>query len=249
MRAEALQFFDWILTEGRGVKDFYTSSVGFVNPALAPLYGVTSPGTGDTLTKVDLDPTQRAGLLTQIGFLAANAEQDMPNIIIRGVHIARKIMCAALPPPPNNVPPLPELQPNMTNRQRVELATKDAPCNGCHTTIINPLGMALENLDGVGKYRTTDNAQAVNAAVSYNIDGHETPINGPVELANAIADSDQAHACYAQHWAEYLYGRVVTRDSDNQLVQQGGWLSHDKESAQNLIINLLATDAFLTRLP
>jgi hypothetical protein len=46
-----------------------------------------------------------------------------------------------------------------------------------------------------------------------------------------------------------LYGRVVSPDTDNQLIQQGGWLSHDKESVQNLVVNLLATDAFLTRLP
>ena len=65
----------------------------------------------------------------------------------------------------------------------------------------------------------------------------------------AIGESEQANACYAQNLAEYLYGRVVTSDSDNQLVEQGGWLSHDKESVQNLIVNLLATDAFLTRLP
>jgi hypothetical protein len=75
------------------------------------------------------------------------------------------------------------------------------------------------------------------------------PINGAVELANAIANSDEAHACYAKNWAEYLYGRVVSRSTDNQLVQQGGWLSRDQGSAQNLIVHLLATDAFLTRLP
>jgi hypothetical protein len=111
------------------------------------------------------------------------------------------------------------------------------------------LGYALESLDGIGRYRTQDNGQPVDAATSYTIDDQLVPINGPVALANAIAASDQAHACYAQNWAEYLYGRVVTRATDNQLVQQGGWLSRDQASAQNLIVNLLATDAFLTRLP
>jgi hypothetical protein len=46
-----------------------------------------------------------------------------------------------------------------------------------------------------------------------------------------------------------MYGRVVTPDTDKQLIEQGGWLSRDKESVQNLVVNLLATDAFLTRLP
>jgi hypothetical protein len=254
LKQEAKHFIqDVVFQQDHGLSTLMTAPYTFANARIRTLYGLDNQapaGANATdFVKLNLDGTQRAGLLTQIGFLAANGEQDTPNIIIRGVHIARKILCAALPPPPNNVPPLPAIQPNSTNRQRVEGATKDAPCNGCHTNIINPLGVALEHLDGVGKYRTLDNGQPVDSSSSYNIDGKLVPIAGAVELANAIAGSDQAHACYAQNMAEYLYGRVVSRDTDNQLVQQGGWLSHDKESLQNLIVNLLATDAFLTRLP
>lgn len=251
LKQESKRFIqDVLVQQKKGFQALMTAPYTYANARVRGLYGLgAQAGSATDFTKLELDPAQRAGLLTQIGFLAANAEQDTPNIIIRGVHIARKILCAALPPPPNNVPPLPAVQPNTTNRQRVEQATKDSPCNGCHTTIINPLGMALEQLDGVGKFRTTDNGQPVDAAVSYAIDGQTIAINGAVELANAIGGSEQAHACYARHWAEYLFGRVVDRETDNQLVQQGGWLSHDRESAQNLIVNLLATDAFLTRLP
>lgn len=251
LKKEAKTFIqDIVFKQDHGLSTLMTAPYTFANARIRTLYGVDAgAATATDFTRLELDPTQRAGLLTQIGFLAANGEQDTPNIIIRGVHLARKVLCAALPPPPNNVPPLPAIQPNSTNRQRVELATKDSPCNGCHTTIINPLGIALEHLDGVGKYRTTDNGQPIDSSTTYTIDGKQVPIAGAVELANAIAQSDQAHACYAQNMAEYLYGRVVSRETDNQLVQQGGWLSHDKESVQNLIVNLLATDAFLARLP
>jgi len=251
LRQEAKHFIqDIVFQQDHGFSTLMTAPYTFANARVRGLYGLDSTGANATdFTKVLLDPTQRAGLLTQIGFLAANGEQDTPNIIIRGVTIARKIMCAALPPPPKNVPPLPAQQPNSTNRQRVELATKEAPCNSCHATIINPLGVALEHLDGVGKYRTQDNGLPVDSSTTYTVDGKSVPIAGAVELANAIAGSDQAHACYAQNMAEYLYGRVINRETDNQLVQQGGWLSHDKESLQNLVVNLLATDAFLTRLP
>ncbi len=252
LKQEAKHFIENIVfQQDRGFTTLMSAPYTFANDRIRTLYGATGQGSGSAtdFTRLELDPTQRAGVLTQIGFLAANGEQDTPNIIIRGVHIARKVMCAALPPPPKNVPPLPAIQPNMTNRQRVQLATGEAPCSACHSTIINPLGMALEHLDGVGKYRTIDNGQPIDSATTYTIDGQPVSIAGAVELANAIANSEQAHACYAQNMAEYLYGREVTRDSDNQLVQQGGWLSHDKESAQNLIVNLLATDAFLTRMP
>ena len=251
LKEEARQFIqDVVFAQDKGFQTLFSAPYTYANDRVRGLYGMPATGGGATsFTRLELDPTQRAGLLTQIGFLAANAEQDTPNIIIRGVRIARKIMCADLPDPPDNVPPLPELMPGSTNRQRVESATGNAPCNACHTTMINPLGIALEALDGVGKFRTQDNGQPVNTAVTYTIDDQVVPINGAAELANAIANSDQAHACYAKNWAEYLYGRVVTRASDNQLVQQGGWLSRDQVSAQNLIVNLLATDAFLTRLP
>lgn len=252
LKQEAKHFLqDILFQQDRGFSTLMSAPYTFANARIRTLYGVgaASSGSATDFTRLDLDPTQRAGVLTQIGFLAANGEQDTPNIIIRGVHIARKVLCAALPPPPKNVPPLPAIQPNMTNRQRVELATKEPACAVCHSNIINPLGVALEHLDGVGKYRTTDNGQPVDSTGSYTIDGKMVPIAGAVELANAIASSDQGHACYAQNLAEYLYGREVTRETDNQLVQQGGWLSRDKESAQNLIVNLLATDAFLTRLP
>ena len=254
LRQEAKHFIqDVVFQQDHGFTTLMTAPYTYANARVRTLYGLENQapaGANATdFSKLQLDPTQRAGLLTQIGFLAANGEQDTPNIIIRGVNIARKIMCAALPPPPKNVPPLPAQQPNSTNRQRVELATKDAPCNGCHTNIINPLGVALEHLDGVGRYRTMDNGQPVDSTSSYVIDGQPVALAGAVELANAIAHSDQAHACYAQNMAEYLYGRVITRDTDNQLVQQGGWLSRDKESLQNLVVNLLATDAFLTRMP
>lgn len=251
LRQEAKHFIqDIVFQQDHGFTTLMTAPYTFANARVRGLYGLDVAGANATdFVKVQLDPTQRAGLLTQIGFLAANGEQDTPNIIIRGVTIARKIMCAALPPPPKDVPPLPPPRPNSTNRQRVELATKESPCSGCHSTIINPLGVAFEHLDGVGKYRAQDNGLPVDSSTSYAVDGKSVPIAGAVDLANAIANSDQAHACYAQNMAEYLYGRVITRTTDNQLVQQGGWLSHDKESVQNLVVNLLATDAFLTRLP
>jgi hypothetical protein len=227
-----------------------TAPYTFANDKVRALYGLPGQSTDPSkFTRLELDPSQRGGLLTQIGFLAANAEQDMPNIIIRGVHIARHIMCAALPPPPDNVPPLPGPMPNTTNRQRVQALTGSSPCSACHSTIINPLGYAFEGLDGVGKYRTSDNGLPLDTSSTFEMDGKPVAFAGPVELVKAIAASDQANACYAKHWAEYLYGRSVENGADSKLIQQGGWLSRDKESLQNLIVNLIATDAFLARLP
>ena len=97
-----MQFLNWMFAQGRGIKDFYTTPVGFVNSLLAPLYGVSGSFSSDPLmlTKVDLDPAQRSGLLTQAGFLSSYISVgNEPDIIHRGVFIATRLLCKTLPPP------------------------------------------------------------------------------------------------------------------------------------------------------
>jgi hypothetical protein len=253
LKTEALTFVkDVVFTQDRGLVELLTAPYTFANAKVAQVYGLTPPGgQPDVFVRVALDPSQRAGLLTQAGFLAANGEQQTPNIIMRGVHIAKDVLCVDVPPPPDAVPPLPAILPNSTNRQRVENLTKDAPCSTCHTTMINPLGFAFENLDGVGRFRTQENGQTINATANYTLDGMTTSFTGAVPLIQAIAASKQAHDCYARHWVEYLYGRDVdaANAADQDLVAQAGALSKGNNSVKNLIVNLVATDAFLTRLP
>ena len=255
LTAEGLNFVkNVVIDQDHGFTDLFSAPFTFANSKIKRMYGLaaTTPAAGqpDPFVKVDLDPTQRGGLLTQIGYLATNSEGVTPNIIIRGVHIAKDILCVDIPPPPNNIPPVPVLAPNSTNRQRIETLTKDAPCNACHPPFINPLGFALEKLDGVGAWRTMENGQMIDARGTYTLDGQTVSFDGPAQMAKAITSSDQAHACYAKHWAEYLYGRDIdAADADNALVLQGGALSKNVPSAKNLILNLVSTDAFLARLP
>lgn len=237
------------------LRELLTAPYTYGNSHIAALYGDDAigavPADTDSWQRIDLEPTRRAGLLTQMGFLTSNAEGTTPNSIIRGVHISRRVLCVELPPPPNMIPPLPELSPDQTNRQRVELLTGDQACASCHGVLINPLGFALEHYDGVGQYRDTDNGQPVDASASYSIDGQTVSYDGAVQFAQTIAQSNQAHECYAQRWAEYLYGRDFDRTqvSEQNLVLQGGALSHGGARVTDLIAQLVATDAFTSRLP
>jgi hypothetical protein len=250
MRQEALQFFEWVFTQSRGVKDFYTAPVGFVNSALAPLYGVASPGSGDALTKIDLDPSKRAGLLTQPGFLSSFITDNDPGIIHRGVFIATRLLCLELPPPAPNATKLIELQPNMTNRERVELTTGKGTCGeACHATLMNPLGYAFENYDAIGKYRTMDRSKPVNAADSYTLDGELKSFSNGVELSHLLGEAKQIHACYVQNMMSYLHGRLLapeeqpTVDYYARLSRAGMVTLHDLE------LGIVTSDAFLNRLP
>jgi Protein of unknown function (DUF1592)/Protein of unknown function (DUF1588)/Protein of unknown function (DUF1595)/Protein of unknown function (DUF1587)/Protein of unknown function (DUF1585) len=256
MKEEALTFVhDVVFEQGHGLTELLTAPYTFANSRISQFYGLKTStprdGQPDPFVRVELDPKQRAGLLTQVGFLASNAEQATPSIIIRGVHIAKDILCVDLPPPPDMVPPLPPLASNSTNRQRVEMLTKEAPCNSCHTNLINPLGFAFEHLDGIGQYRTQENGQPIDATAKYALDDQPADFDGAVQLIGAIAKSQQAHDCYSRHLIEYLYGRDTdaSNGADENLIAQAGARSKNDWSVKNLILNLVATDAFLTRSP
>jgi hypothetical protein len=251
MRQEALSFVQSIVVDqDKGFTELFSAPYTFANSRIRQIYGMSAGGTANMFVKTDLDASQRAGYLTHVGFLASYGEGATPSIIMRGVHIARDVLCVDIPPPAV-VPMLPALGPNTTNRQRIETLTSVAPCNTCHPIYINPLGFGFENLDAVGAWRTTENGQPIDAKSSYLLDGQMQSYDGPVQLSKLIANSQQGNACYAQRWAEYLYGRVIDlgNTADKNLVANAGAISKANPSAKNLILNLVTTQSFTTRLP
>ncbi len=247
--AEPRHFVHHVVFESNlGLKELLTADYTFANGRIARLYGLPEPSQPAAFSLLPLPGNQRAGLLTQIGFLAAHAEGTTPNSILRGVAIAHNILCADLPPPPDDVPAL-DVAVGNTNRERIENLTSDRGCAGCHGTYINPLGFAFEALDGVGAERTEDNGYPVDASSSYTVDDKEVSFNGPVELMNLLSESSQTHDCYAQHMAQYLFGRPIDRKepADEALIVQGGWLSQSDAPVKELIVQIITTDAFLAR--
>jgi len=254
MKQEVLQFLNWMFAQGRGIKDFYTTPTGFVNSLLAPLYGVSGTFSTDPvmLTKVDLDPTQRSGLLTQAGFLSSYlGVGNEPDIIHRGVFIATRLLCKTLPPPdPKAAGTMIPNTPNLTNRQRVEMTTGKGTCGeACHNNLFNPLGFAFENYDAIGKYRTMDVGQPVDAADSYAFDGQRQTFTNGVELSQRLAAAKETHACYAQNMMSYLHGRELTAD-EQTIVDYYARLSRaGMVSLHDLELAIVTNDAFLNRLP
>jgi hypothetical protein len=257
MRQESLLFLDWIFNGGKGVADIYTSPVSFVNNLLAPTYGLKGTFTS-AYTQVNLDPTQRAGLLTQLGFLAAEATTNNISTILRGAFVNTRIFCVVLPPPSPLAKPLPPILPGETDRQLVDGFTGAGTCAGvCHATLINPPGFAFENYDSVGAYRSTDQGQPVNAADSYTFAAPygTQSFNNAIDFANVISKAPEVHRCYAQNWASYLYGRPVADgttgallDDDAPFVQYLTEKSLNSGlSVKDLILSIATDDNFLAR--
>jgi Protein of unknown function (DUF1592)/Protein of unknown function (DUF1588)/Protein of unknown function (DUF1595)/Protein of unknown function (DUF1585)/Protein of unknown function (DUF1587) len=247
LREEASRFFaEIVVSRGQSVAGLLTTPVTFVNRQTAPLYGLAASDYGSGLTKVELDPARRAGVLTQIGFLSKYGSQTQSDPILRGVHISLDIMCSPLPAPPNGAPPLPQQMEGQTNRERVQELTADPACAGCHETYINALGFALENYDAVGQWRDTDNEKPVNAAASHRLDGEVVSFDGAVELSQLLAQSPSVHRCYAKHWLEYVLGRRPSSEEDGALDELAA-ASLRTDSVTDLLKHLTALETFRAR--
>ncbi|MEO7092876.1 MAG: DUF1592 domain-containing protein [Polyangiales bacterium] len=253
MKQETLLFAgDVVLTRGGTLGDLLTSNETFINGDLAKIYGVDGI-TGTTMQKVKLDPTQRAGILTQGSFLATNAGRLDTDPIHRGVFTNLNVICSDLPPPPMaTIPPIPDDPTGKTMRQRVTEHTGAGTCGaGCHGTMINPMGFAFETFDAIGKWRTTDNGKPIDAHDVYDfidVPRQKTPItfDGPVALAKILAVRPQVHQCYTGKWLEYAYGRRLV-DDDDGLVERIAKVSLAGASVKDVIVELVLAPSFSQR--
>ncbi len=251
MRQEVLEFINWAFSQGRGIKDLYTAPVGFVNSALAPLYGVSGDFPSDgALVKVDLDPSKRSGLLTQAGFLSSYISGEEPDIIHRGVFIATRVLCKELPPPDPKATPLIAFDPELTNRERVEKTTGKGTCGQvCHAALLNPLGYAFENYDALGKYRTEERGRPVDAADIYSFDGELKSFTNGVEVSHLLAEAKETHDCYVKNMMTYLHGRLVLPE-ELPLIDYYARLSRaGMVSLRELQLAIVTSEPFLNRLP
>jgi len=181
-----------------------------VNDRLAPIYGLEGDF-GPELVQVELDPSERAGLLTQAGFLASHAYPSSSSPIHRGVFVQRRVLCRDIPDPPGDIDTtLPPISGDIkTTRQQVEVHTSPQACAGCHN-LINAPGYALENFDAVGAWRETDNGEPVDPTGSFTIGDTPATVSGPIDMIEQVATSDAAGACYLTQWYRYGFARAET---------------------------------------
>jgi hypothetical protein len=236
-----------IFTSGRGLAELLTEPVTFVDGILAPLYGVNAPASG--FGRVELDRGQRAGLLTQIAFLAKDGLTE-PEPIRRGAFINHALLCLELVPPPGATDEAPDPPTSArTNRERVTAVTSGGACEACHKTMINPAGFAFEHYDAIGRYRTTENGVAIDAADTYAFASGPRRFANAVEWSRLLADSPEVHDCYARNWFSFLQGRGL-KSEDEPFVR---WLAErslrERASLKSLAMIVVTDDSFLTRLP
>jgi hypothetical protein len=233
-------------TEGKGWPSLITAPFTFVNQTTAPLYGV-SGSFGSSLQRVDLPATQRAGLFTQLGFLATRAYSNQSSPIHRGAYIQRNVLCATIPDPPPNIPQLPPLMATQTTREQVDMHTAPAECSSCHHLLINPVGFGFENYDQAGVWRTMENGAAINATGTLAGTAANTAFTDGVSASAAIANSPEARACYSATWTRYAFGRADVASDDCAISVLGAYMADDNYKLTDLMVDLTRTRAFMFR--
>jgi len=183
-RRETELFFESMLREDRDVMDLLTANYTFVNERLAKHYGIPNIY-GDQFRRVTLTNDARRGLLGQGSILSVTSYPTRTSPVLRGKWIMENLMGTPPPAPPPNVPPLKDQAQGgkvLSIRQLMEEHRKNAPCSTCHK-VMDPLGFALENFNGVGEYRTKDASGAIDASGQL-ADG--TKIDGVIGLREAL---------------------------------------------------------------
>jgi hypothetical protein len=139
----------------------------------------------------------RYGILTHPLLTSGLAYHDATSPIHRGVFLIRFLLGRTLRPPSEAFSPLsPDLHPDLTTRERVELQTSPESCQVCHSKI-NGLGFAMENFDPVGRFRDSEGERVIDAAGMYTArDGSQVQFNGVAELADYLATSEDSHQAF-----------------------------------------------------
>ena len=245
MREETKRFISNVLWDDDAkLSTLLTADFTFVNGPLAKLYGVKGPSGTDTFSQVALDPQERSGVVTQAAMLASFARPDESSPVKRGKWVRVRMLCQDLPDPPANVPQLPPLAANVSNRERFAMHTSNPACSGCHS-LIDGLGFGLEAYDGIGRVRTMSQGVPVDSSgevtETVDIDG---PYEGGPELAARLASSTQVRDCAPTQWLRYAMGRHETVDDTCSLAAVREAFAASNGDLRELMVALTQTDAF-----
>jgi hypothetical protein len=224
MRAEPVEFFREMLVKNLPINSFLDSDWTMANARLCDFYGLAEPKKGD-FQRISLKPEDhRGGLLTMGASLGLTSDGTRHRPVHRGVWLSEVILGKIPPPPPANVPaiePNPPKSPKATLRDKLEAHRSDANCAACHAKI-DPLGLAWDNYDAIGQWRTREK---VGAGIG------EDPLINPAGVMSdgrafkdandfkhlLLADRDKVARAFIEHLCTYALRRVLTIDDQDDI--------------------------------
>jgi Protein of unknown function (DUF1588)/Protein of unknown function (DUF1592)/Protein of unknown function (DUF1585) len=248
MRRETILFFNNLVHEDRSVLDLFQADYTFVNERLARHYGI--PGiAGDHFRRVQYPDDTRRGLLGQGSVLVQTSLANRTSPVLRGKWVMEVLMGTPPPPPPPDVPPLDDTGDAkdgrlLTTRERMELHRKNPTCNSCHR-FMDPIGLALDNFDVIGKWRVRENGQPLDTRGDY-YDG--TPVTNPGELTRALMKRPVPLVrTFTENLLAYALGRRTEYFDQPAIRAIAKTAAANDYRMSSFILGVIKSDAFLMK--
>jgi hypothetical protein len=239
---ELQAFFSELLGPGQDWLGFLKSPAHFVNIQLAPLYNLSVT---DGTQRVELSGVDRRGFLGLVGFLAQTSGSSRSSPSARGELILRDLLCESLPAPPGDMPTFSDNE----DAIRAYLNGLSPECTSCHVQF-DGFGLALENYDAIGRYRTwyaDFNTIDAHATLPVSVSTAGASTSGVTGISEALANTPAFTSCTAQKLYTYGFGRAFSdseRGNVQALAQQ--WRSGSL-TMRDLILELVQSRAFRAR--
>ncbi|MCP4920485.1 MAG: DUF1592 domain-containing protein [Proteobacteria bacterium] len=221
-----------LLVEGGDYRELFSTRRTWIDPRLAALYQVRAPdpdGFGEhTFTSDD----GRRGLLGHASILAQYSHATSSSATLRGKFIRSTVLCHEIPAPPGDVDTtIPEADDSSpTLRDRIAIHLEDPTCAACHE-LLDPIGLGLENFDGIGRWRSTENGATIDA--SGDLDG--VAFDDAWALSGKVAEHPDLAGCFTDHVYHYAVGRG-TAAGERDLAD---WLTVEFELAGHAVPDLM----------
>jgi hypothetical protein len=237
---------DLLVTNKGDYRDLFSTEKTFINRNLGSLYKVQLDDAGlDGWVPYSFAPDDpRAGILTFAAFLMLDpTHEGRSSPTIRGKSVRELFLCQPVPVPPPNVDfsavQNTADQVHKTARDRLSVHQQNPVCAGCHS-IMDPIGLSMENYDAVGAFRTKENGAPIDASGTFEGKSYKDVI----ALEQLLHDSQTAPNCVAERAYEYGVGRALTPSEEKWLEFASQSFAADKYQFAALLRRIATSKAF-----
>jgi hypothetical protein len=158
------------------------------------------------------------------------------------------VICVDIPLPPDNVPDPEPPTPGLSVRERFAKHSNNPCASACHD-VMDPLGFAFENYNGIGGYQTMDGGKPVDATGSLQLDGQQTPFKNAIEMGKALGQSKQVGECLTRQFLRYALRRKEGDGEQASVKAALDAFTAKGYDLRELIVALTKTRAFTHRTP